>query len=102
MQQKKIDDELEELRNDIITMYQDSEELEIQDYTLKIVYQDKKNYNESLIFDSLPDPQLWKNVSKVDSSKIAALINANMISEDMLKGTYTVTRVPYLYVHKQL
>jgi hypothetical protein len=102
MQQKKIDDELEELRNDIITMYQDSEDIEIQDYTLKIVYQDKKNYNESLIFDSLPDPELWKHVSKVDSSKIAALIKANMISEDMLKGTYTVTRVPYLYVHKQL
>jgi hypothetical protein len=102
MQQKKIDEELEKLREDIITMVPDSEDIEIQDYTLKIVYQDKKTYNELLLFDSLPDPELWKNVFKVDSSKVSALIKANIISEDMLKGTYTVTRVPYLYVHKQL
>lgn len=100
LQQKEIEDEMEELRKEIIAMYQDSADIKINDYTLKIVYQDRKNYNNQLVFDALPDPELWKNVSKVDGAKLTALIKAEIITEDMLEGTYTVSKVPYLYVHK--
>jgi isocitrate dehydrogenase kinase/phosphatase len=101
MQQKKIEEEIENLRKDLLTLYQQSADIEIKDYTLKIVYQDKKVYNDMLLFESLPDPELWKHISKVDNAKISALIKANIISEDMLEGTYSVTKTPYLYVKKQ-
>ncbi|KIL40943.1 hypothetical protein SD70_09880 [Gordoniibacillus kamchatkensis] len=100
LRHKEIEEELEELRKEIVAMYQDSSDIKINDYTLKIVYQDKKSYDNQKVFDSLPDPELWKNVSKVDGAKITALIKAEILSEAMLEGTYTVSKVPYLYVHK--
>jgi hypothetical protein len=100
LQQKKIEEEMEELRKDIVAIHPESAELEIQQYTLKIVYQEKKAFDEERLFAALPDPELWKHISKADSSKISALLKAKIITEDMLEGTYTASRVPYLYVHK--
>lgn len=99
-QHKKIEDELESIRKDIIAMYPDNAELHVNDYRLKVTYQDKKQFVDYLLFDALPDPQLWKNVSKPDPAKISALLKANIITDDMLEGTYTVIRTPHLYVTK--
>ncbi len=61
---------------------------------------EKKQFVDHLLFDALPDPQLWKNVSKPDQAKISALLKANIITEEMIEGTYSVIRTPYLYVNK--
>ncbi len=97
-QQKKLEEELESLRKEIITAYPADVQFQLQDYTLKIIYQDKKQYNDQLLIDALPDPELWKVLFKADSAKISALVKANILSEKSLEGTYRVNRTPFLYV----
>lgn len=99
IQTDKWEEELSELREQIIAAYDDHAELDAGAYKLKIIYQEKKQYNEQMLFDALPDPQLWKHVSKADPAKISALIKANVLPEQLLKGTYRVSRTPYIYVN---
>ncbi|MBW5448010.1 hypothetical protein GE107_18295 [Cohnella sp. CFH 77786] len=94
----RMEDELDALREEIIDAYTDDAEVEVGPYKLKIIYQEKKQYNEQLLFEALPDPELWKHVSKADASRIAALIKANVLSEKLIRGTYRISRTPYLYV----
>ncbi|WP_159888300.1 hypothetical protein [Paenibacillus puerhi] len=99
-QQKRLEDELESIRKDIVAMYAETSEVKINDYTLKIIYQEKKQFNDQLLFEALPDPELWKNISKVDPAKISALLKADIITGEMLEGTYSTIRIPYVYVSK--
>jgi len=99
-QHKRLEDELESIRKDIVSMYPHSAEVKINDFTLKIIYQEKRQFNDHLLFEALPDPELWKNVSKVDPAKISALLKADIISSEMLEGTFTTIRTPYVYVNK--
>jgi hypothetical protein len=99
MQHKKLEEEMEALRAEIIGAYPADVQIQLQDYTLKLVYQEKKQYNDQLLFDAFPDPELWKALFKADSAKISALVKTNIISEKLLEGTYRVTRTPFLYVN---
>jgi hypothetical protein len=99
MQQKKLEEELEALRQEIIGAYPTDVQFQLQDYTLKLVYQERKQYNDQLLFEALPDPELWKALFKADSAKISALVKANILSEKLLEGTYRVARTPFLYVN---
>lgn len=99
MQHKKLEEEMEALRQEIIGAYSADVQFQLQDYTLKLVYQEKKQYNDQLLFEAVPDPELWKALFKADSAKISALVKTNIISEKLLEGTYRVTRTPFLYVN---
>lgn len=95
---KQMEEELDSLREEIVTAYPADVEFQLQDYTLKLIYQDKKQYDDQLLFAALPDPELWKAVFKADPAKISALVKTNIIPEKCLEGTYKVSRSPYLYV----
>ncbi|QJD84455.1 hypothetical protein [Cohnella herbarum] len=95
---KQWEDELEDLRREITKEYPQDSEFRLDDYTLKVLYQEKKHYNDQLLIEALPDPDLWKALFKADSAKISALVKANLLTENSLEGTYTTTRTPYLYV----
>jgi hypothetical protein len=97
-EQKRIEDALSSLRDEIIAAYPDDSEMRVQDFTLKLIYQEKKVYNDQQLFAALPDPELWKAVCKPDPAKISALVKANLLPEQLLEGTYTKTRTAYLYV----
>ncbi|MCD9024960.1 hypothetical protein [Cohnella silvisoli] len=98
-QQKKLEEELESLRQEIIAAYPADVQFHLQDYTLKLIYQDKKHYNDQLLLEAIPDPELWKVLLKADPSKISALIKTHILSEKLLEGTYVTTRTPFLYVN---
>ena len=98
----RLEDELDALREEIIAAYAEDADIRVGGYRLKIIYQEKKQYNEQLLFDALPDPELWKHVSKADPAKISSLIQANVLSEKLIRGTYRVSRTPYLYVDRSL
>ena len=98
-EQKRIEDALDTLREEIIAAYATDAEFQLPNYTLKIIYQEKKVYDDQLVFAALPDPELWKAVCKADPSKIAALVKTNLLPEQLLEGTYRTTRTAYLYVH---
>ncbi|NOU92195.1 hypothetical protein GC093_02950 [Paenibacillus sp. LMG 31456] len=100
---KEIEQELTELRNDITTYCteQGVSELEVGGHRVKIVFQERKEYDDSKLYEALPDSEVWRMLSKSDSSKITSLIKLNVISEEKIKDTFTVKTVMLLHVDKK-
>jgi hypothetical protein len=101
--QKEIEQELSELRGAIVQHCAelDVSELEIGSYKVKIVAQERKEFDEAKLFAALPDAEVWRLLSKPDTSKIAGLIKLNVISEDTIKDTYSVKHLSLLQVDKR-
>nr|WP_139997166.1 hypothetical protein [Paenibacillus paridis] len=101
--QKEIEQELSELRSDILAYLaaQEASELEIGSHKVKIVLQERKEYDDNKLFEALPDPELWRLLSKPDTSKIASLVKLNVITEDRLKDTFATKTVRLLQVDKK-
>ncbi|WP_373231762.1 hypothetical protein [Cohnella sp.] len=100
--QKKIEQELSELRTEI-TKYCEQEgvsEAEIGSYKVKIVFQDRKEFDEQKLYEALPDLELWRMLSKPDHGKISGLLKLNVITEEKIKDTFMVKTVPVLQVFK--
>lgn len=100
--QKELEQELSELRGQIIEHCQQQgvQELEAGTYRAKLVLQDRKEFDEQKLYEALPDPDVWRLLSKPDASKIAGLIKLNVISEDAIKDTYAAKRITILQVEK--
>jgi hypothetical protein len=99
---KEIENELSELRTGI-TAYcaeQGISELEFKNYKVKIVLQERKEYDDNKLYEALPDPGVWRMLSKPDSSKITSLLKLNVISEEKIKDTYSVKTITLLQVDK--
>lgn len=101
--QKEIEQELSDLRNEIMAYFteQGASELEIGSHKVKIVVQERKEYDESKLYEALPDLELWRMLSKPDTSKIASLLKLNVISEEKLKDTFSTKTVKLLQVDKK-
>ncbi|XID90134.1 hypothetical protein ACF3MZ_16405 [Paenibacillaceae bacterium WGS1546] len=99
---KQSEDELERLRKEIASEFAQDAEFKLGEYTLKIVYQEKRQYNDRLLAEALPDPELWRALFKADPAKISALVKTGLLSEKSLEGTYTTFRTPYLYVTSEI
>ncbi|MDY8021956.1 hypothetical protein [Paenibacillus polymyxa] len=101
--QKEIEGELADLRNDI-TAYcaqQEVSDWEIGNYRVKIIQQHRKEYDHTKLYDSLPDPQLWRLFSKPDTSKIASLLKLKVIAEEQIKDAVSLKTVTLLQVDKK-
>lgn len=101
--QKELEQELSELRGQIIEHCQQQgvQELEAGTFRAKLVLQDRKEFDEQKLYEALPDPDVWRLLSKPDASKIAGLIKLNVISEDAIKDTYAAKRITILQVEKK-
>lgn len=101
--QKEIEQELTELRNEIMNhcTEQGVAELEAGSYRVKIVFQERKEYDDNKLYEALPDPGVWRLLSKSDPSKIASLIKLNIITEEKIKGTFSIKNVRLLQVDKK-
>lgn len=101
--QKEIELELTGLRSEIMNhcTEQGVSELEVGGYKVKIVLQERKEYDDNKLFEALPDASVWRMLSKSDSSKIASLIKLSVISEEKIKNTYSVKNVTLLQVDKK-
>lgn len=101
--QKEIDQQLAELRSEIMGYCEErgAAELEIGSYSVKIVLQERKEYNGDQLYAALPDPEVWRLMSKPDSAKIASLVKLHVIPEEKIQDTYTVKQVSLLYVDKK-
>ncbi|MCM3630678.1 hypothetical protein M3194_25425 [Paenibacillus glycanilyticus] len=101
--QKEIEQELSELRGEIVQHCAGLElsELEVGSYKIKIISQERKEFDEAKLFAALPDAEVWRLLSKPDTSKIAGLIKLNVISEETIKDTYSVKQLSLLQVDKK-
>lgn len=101
--QKEIEGELNDLRHDITThcAQQGIAECEIGSYRVKIVQQNRKEYDHTKLYHSLPDPQLWRLLSKPDAAKIASLLKLKVIAEEQIKDAVALKTVTLLQVDKK-
>lgn len=100
---KEIEQELAELRSEIMNhcAEQDVSDLEIGSYRVKIVHQVRKEYDDNKLYQALPDPEVWRMLSKPDSSKVASLIKLNVISEASIRDTFSLKNITLLQVDKK-
>ncbi|MBD0382634.1 hypothetical protein [Paenibacillus sedimenti] len=100
---KEIEQELSDLRTEITTYCEEQgvTDLEIGSHRVKIVFQDRKEYDDNKLYEVLADPSLWRMLSKPDSSKISSLIKLNVISGEKIKDTYSVKTITLLHVDKK-
>ncbi|WP_372239012.1 hypothetical protein [Paenibacillus sp. FSL A5-0031] len=101
--QKEIEQELTELRQTIMSYLaeQEANELEIGSHKVKVVVQERKEYDDNKLYEALPDPELWRMLSKPDGTKIASLVKLNVINEEKLKDTFSTKTVKLLQVDKK-
>lgn len=101
--QKEIEQELAELRSEIISHCKENEvyELEQGGYKAKLVLQERKEFDDHKLYAALPDPVVWRMLSKADNSKISSLVTLGVISGEKIKGTYSIKEVTLLQVDKK-
>ena len=101
--QKEIEKELAELRQDIVTYCSEQEksEAEIGSYKVKLVTQNRKEYDDLKLYETISDPEVWRMLSKTDPAKVASLTKLNVISEDKITHTYTLKTITLLQVDKK-
>lgn len=100
--QKEIDQELSLLRGEILQYAQEQgvAEFAAGGYRAKLVLQERKEFDDGKLYEALPDPEVWRLLSKADAAKIAGLIKLNVISEEKIKDAYSVKNVTLLQVEK--
>lgn len=97
----EIEQQLKQLRLQIIEyckQHQLEDGFESEHYRVKLFQQQRRQYDDQRLYDSLPDRELWRFLSKADASKISSMMQLNMISEKILEGTYTEKSVTILKV----
>ncbi|CAH1055579.1 MULTISPECIES: hypothetical protein [Paenibacillus] len=101
--QKEIEKELADLRQDILSYCseQGATEAEIGSYKVKLVTQNRKEYDDLKLYETLSDPEVWRMLSKSDPAKVASLTKLNVISEDKIMHTYSLKTVTLLQVDKK-
>lgn len=97
---KQLDEELDNLRQEILVGYPEPTKLDVGEYQLKVSYQEKREFDDSKLYNALPDPSIWRLLSKVDSSKVTSLLKLNIINEDLLSNTFEIKKIPYVQVQK--
>lgn len=101
-QQKDIEQQLSVLRDEIVAYCaeQGVYETQVGGYIVKTVLQNRKEYDDQKLYASLPDPDIWRLLSKVDSHKLKSLIKLNILSEEQINLACTVKQVTLLQVDK--
>ena len=99
--QKQVEEELNELRSKLIEAYSEAGSAEEGEYKLLISYQERREYNDDRLYNALPDPSLWRLMSKADTGKISSLLKLNVIHEKVLADTFEPKKVPVLRVQKR-
>ncbi|WP_026021221.1 hypothetical protein [Paenibacillus senegalensis] len=98
--QRELEAQLAELRDELIGWFDEPIQTTYGGYHLRISLQERREYDDHLLYNRLPDGALWRMMSKADPAKIAGLVKLNVVSEDLLEGTYKIKRIPYVYVNK--
>jgi hypothetical protein len=101
-QQKEIEAKLAVLRDDIVNylVEQGTYETQVGEYKVKTVVQQRHEYDDQKLLESLPDPELWRLLSKVDNQKLKSLFKLKVLSEEQVAHALTVKQVTVLQVEK--
>lgn len=100
---RQMEQEAAELRGEILAhcAAEGVTELDAGGCRVRVVLQDRKEYDDERLYEALPDPQVWRMLSKADPAKVASLVKLNVLKEEGLADTYTVKRISLLQVDKK-
>ncbi len=101
LMQKEIEEQLEQLKKHILEIHPEAGSVEAGEYKLTVSFQERREYHDDRLFNALPDPSLWRLMSKADSGKISSLMKLNVIHEGIVDGTYDIKKIPTLRVQKR-
>jgi hypothetical protein len=98
----ELDQEMNELRSQIVAYCEEQQvsELDSGNYRVKLIIQDRKEYDDQKVYAALPDPEIWRLISRADASKIASSIKLGALSAESLQGTFTTKRITLLQIDK--
>lgn len=101
--QKELEKELAGLRQDILAYCNEEGQTEavIGGYKVKLVTQNRKEYDDDKLYQTLSDPELWRLLSKTDPAKVASLTKLKVIDEAKIEHTYELKTIQLLQVDKQ-
>lgn len=101
--QREIEQELQQLKQTIIAHLEEQQtnEVIVGQYKVKLVTTERKEFDEGLLYESLPDKDVWRLLSKPDISKINGLLKMGIISEKHIDKTYQIKPQLALYVDKK-
>ncbi|MCU6709613.1 hypothetical protein M6D81_12980 [Paenibacillus sp. J5C_2022] len=101
--QKEIEDEMSALKEQIMSYCaeQDVREASLGSYKVRLVLQERREYDDAKLYDALPDKEIWRLLSRADSAKIASLLKLNVLSEQQLEHTYDTKEVTRLLVDRK-
>ncbi|WP_058304488.1 hypothetical protein [Gorillibacterium timonense] len=99
---REAERELAGLRESLLRECEEQEcsELFGEGYRLKLVHQERKEFDDRKLYEALPDAELWRLASKADPAKIASLLKLGAITEEQLKGTYASKEITLLTVER--
>ncbi|CAM4372322.1 hypothetical protein PATA110616_11030 [Paenibacillus tarimensis] len=100
---KQLSDELAELRDELIgyCMEHEVRQLEAGGCKLTLVVQQRREYDDAKLLSALPEPELWRMLSRADTAKVASLVKLNVLTEEQIKDTYLLKDVQLLQVVKK-
>lgn len=100
--QKELEQELAALRQEILAGMneQGDSEAVFGGYRVKLVTQQRKEYDDELLYKTLSDPEVWRLVSKADPGKVASLAKLKVIDEAKIRHTYVLKTVTLLQVER--
>jgi len=98
--EKQIETELDSVRKQILELYPGPYTVESGAYKCTISYQERRDYDDQLVYNALPDSSIWRLMSKADTTKINSLLKLDVINEALLNGTYSVKQIPYIRIQK--
>lgn len=75
-------------------------EAEAGGYRVNIVTQTRRVHDDDKLLAALPDPALWRLAASADAAKIANLLRLNVLTGEMIRGTYAEKRIQLLHVEK--
>lgn len=98
-----LDNELNQIRKELIDYCETLKisEFESGRYRVKLIHQERKEYDDQKLYDALPDPDVWRLISKADTSKISSLVKLNILTSEVLNDTFSTKRVSVLQVEKK-
>lgn len=101
--QKEIELELADLRERLLEYgaNRESTVFEVGGYRVKMIAQERREYDDEKLYKALPDADVWKLLSRADAAKIAAMLKLGVISEETLRGTYSLKQVSLLQVERK-
>lgn len=97
---RELEEQLNELREELVGWFNEPIQTTYGGYKLRISLQERRDYDDQLLYERLPDVALWRMMSRADSAKITGLLKLNVLTEDLLEGTYKIKKIPHVYVQK--